>query len=229
MGGDGRYSSLNRFTAKDAIGLSLNYFGNDYTALNGTPFPGYSGYLSTSFRRLYNGNMSSSSVYQRKFDGEPGGPLIFYNYKYNQLNRLTGQDAYNGYNSTTNSWAELTVMGENLKERISYDANGNIQKHLRKSITGTAAHMDSLRYYYYGGTIKLKRITDSVPTNGYTHADGFIIDIDGQPDNNYVYDAIGNLIKDSTEKITAIKWNVYGKITEITRIPTAQVPVAFTG
>lgn len=42
MGGDGRYSSINRYTAKDAIGLTLNYFGNDYTALNGHPFPGYS-------------------------------------------------------------------------------------------------------------------------------------------------------------------------------------------
>jgi hypothetical protein len=40
-------------------------------------------------------------------------------------------------------------------------------------------------------------------------------DLKKQPVNNYKYDAIGNLIKDSIEKISNITWNVYGKITEI--------------
>jgi RHS repeat-associated protein len=35
--------------------------------------------------------------------------------------------------------------------------------------------------------------------------------------NNYNYDEIGNLVKDSTEEIDTIKWTVYGKIKEIIR------------
>jgi RHS repeat-associated protein len=177
---------------------------------------------------LYNGNISSSSVYQKKFDyaNSPGGALIFYNYRYDQLNRLTAQDAFNGFNSSSNSWSGITSMNENLKERIAYDANGNIKKYLRKSITGTTADMDSLNYYYYANTNRLRRITDSVPASAYVHPDNRIIDIDGQPDNNYGYDAIGNLIKDSAEKITGIKWNVYGKIEEINRVATTAAPAA---
>jgi hypothetical protein len=50
-------------------------------------------------------------------------------------------------------------------------------------------------------------------------------DIEKQLDTlNYRYDAIGNLIKDSAEGITNIKWNVYGKIQEITRTPAAALP-----
>jgi RHS repeat-associated protein len=221
MGEDAHAGSLNQYVGKDALGLTLNYFANDYTAINGTPFPGYSGFLASgAYRPLYNGNISSSSVYQKKFDyyNSPGGPLIFYNYKYDQLNRLTGQDAYRGfYNTSSGLWDSLQTMGENLKERIAYDANGNIKKYLRNSIDPAQVRMDSLHYDYYANTNRLRRIRDSVLANGYVDPNNRIIDIDGQPDSNYVYDAIGNLIKDKTENITGIKWNVYGKIQEITK------------
>ncbi len=42
-------------------------------------------------------------------------------------------------------------------------------------------------------------------------------DIEGQGINNYKYDEIGNLRKDSTEQIEFIEWNVYGKIKKIKR------------
>jgi phage tail protein X len=218
MGEDARATSLNRYTAKDAIGLTLNYFGNDYAAINGTPFPGYSGSLpSGAYRPLYNGNISSSSVYQRKFDYYNSPGLIFYNYKYDQLNRLTGQDAYNGFNVDSNRWDTVALMGDRLKERITYDANGNIQKYLRNSIDPNQLRMDSLNYRYYAGTNQLRRITDSVHPNDYNDPEGRIVDLDGQSDSNYVYDSIGNLVKDRKEKIDSIKWNVYGKIQEIVK------------
>jgi RHS repeat-associated protein len=221
MGADAHAGSLNQYVAKDALGLTLNYFDNDYTAINGMPFPGYSGFIpSSAYRPLYNGNISSSSVYQKKFDysSSPGGPLIFYNYKYDQLNRLTGQDAYRGlYNTSSGLWDSLQTMGENLKERIAYDANGNIMKYLRNSIDPTQVRMDSLHYEYYANTNRLRRIRDSVPANGFVDPNNRIIDIDGQADNNYGYDAIGNLVRDDAEHITGIKWNVYGKIQEITK------------
>jgi RHS repeat-associated protein len=229
MGADGKAGSLNQFTARDAMGLTLNYFGNEYTAINGTPFPGYSGKLpeNDGFRPLYNGNISSSSVYQRMFEIQTGGPLIFYNYKYDQLNRLTRQDAYTGFNNTANEWnSPMTAMGEPLKERIVYDGNGNIQKYLRNSIKSAQPAMDSLTYSYYANTNQLRRIRDSVQATTFTDTYNRIVDIDSQPEDNYVYDSIGNLIADKQENITSIKWNVYGKITEITRTATTQAPAS---
>jgi RHS repeat-associated protein len=108
-------------------------------------------------------------------------------------------------------------MGERLKERITYDGNGNIQKYLRNSIDPTQLRMDSLNYRYYAGTNQLLRITDSIGANGYNDPEGRIVDLDGQLDSNYVYDSIGNLIQDRKENIASIKWNVYGKIQEITK------------
>ena len=117
----------------------------------------------------------------------------------------------------------MNSVGEAAKERVAYDANGNIQNYLRKSIQGGV--MDSLNYHYYANANQLKFITDSVDANGYDGGpDHLITDIDRQTDSNYIYDAIGNLIADKAEKITSIKWNVYGKIEEITRTATASVP-----
>jgi RHS repeat-associated protein len=86
--------------------------------------------------------------------------------------------------------------------------------------------MDSLNYFYNGNTNRLNHISDSFSAGTFDGGpDHNIVDIDGQPDNNYTYDAIGNLIKDSAEKITSIKWNVYGKIEEINREATTEIPV----
>lgn len=38
-----------------------------------------------------------------------------------------------------------------------------------------------------------------------------------QSAGNYGYDAIGNMIKATSEKLTNIDWNVYGKILSITK------------
>jgi YD repeat-containing protein len=98
-------------------------------------------------------------------------------------------------------------------------------KYLRNSISGTTADMDSLSYKYYANTNQLKQIVDRVPDNTYvSKEDNLVADIDNQPDNNYAYDAIGNLIKDSAEKISSIKWNVYGKIQEINKSATTLAP-----
>jgi len=56
---------------------------------------------------------------------------------------------------------------------------------------------------------------DSVPSGSFS------TDLDDEPANNYNYDQIGNLIKDSSQSITSIKWSVYGKPLEIDRTSTA--------
>jgi YD repeat-containing protein len=60
-------------------------------------------------------------------------------------------------------------------------------------------------------TNKLDFIKDDIATANYDN------DIDNQSVGNYDYDAIGNLVKDSTGGISNINWNVYGKIAAITK------------
>jgi hypothetical protein len=58
---------------------------------------------------------------------------------------------------------------------------------------------------------RLQYVIDAVAAANYSDY------IDTRPQKNFDYDTIGNLIKDSLEKINNISWNVYGKITQITK------------
>ncbi len=119
-------------------------------------------------------------------------------------------DAFYGMDQINNTYLNSLRSTADFKERIAYDANGNIQKYLRNNFGETGLPMDSLQYGYQTNTDKLLQIKDSA-------ADfvGGNYDLHSQPLNNYAYDSIGNLIKDSIEHIHGIQWNVYGKITEI--------------
>ncbi len=212
MGGDGNSGSENRYVARDVYSYTLSYYTADYTAINSSvtnPFPGYGGLLNSNYRPLYNGNISSMVTNIGKLND----PLL-YNYKYDQLNRYKEMDVYWGLNQTTNSWGSSLSTGGRFKERVTYDGNGNILKYLRNDAGGSAR--DSLTYLYYGSSNKLRRVRDQSGQWLYTG------DLDNQTsDLNYAYDEIGNLIYDSSENMVpsagGIKWNVYGKISEINR------------
>jgi hypothetical protein len=49
-------------------------------------------------------------------------------------------------------------------------------------------------------------------------------DIDDQQPGNYVYDRIGNLIRDVSEGIAAIEWTSTGKVAKITRVTGSDKP-----
>ena len=225
MGADGKSGAANQYVAKDALSFSLNYFSSDYKPIGftagaaNTPFPAYSGYLNTAYKPLYNGNISSMTVNIGKFSN----PML-YNYTYDQLSRLTAMDGWSGLNETSNSWSALTSLPD-YKERISYDANGNIKSCLRNGY-GSNLNMDSLTYNYtidvQGRLInnRLSYVRDRV-NNSTSHGSNYTSDIDDQAAANYQFDASGNLIADNQEGITGITWNVYGKITEIQRTATA--------
>jgi RHS repeat-associated protein len=174
---------------------------------------------------LYNGNISSIAQNNRALNNAAnvGSPLLFYNYKYDQLNRLVAMDAYKKTSLSANDWAGLTVMPY-FKERIAYDTNGNILKYLRNGHKA-ANLMDSLTYWYNSGTNQLNWVRDQVPAATYGTAAGDVADIDNQSANNYGYDETGNLIKDNAEGITGIKWSVYGKILQIDKTAFANNPV----
>lgn len=179
--------------------------------------------LNADHRPLYNGNISSMSIYNKRLGdvGAPGGALLLYNYRYDQLNRLKGMDVFKNFNYANNDWNTL-LADTMMKERVTYDPNGNILSYKRNHATGPI--MDDLQYNYYPGTNRLRQVTDAVGDGVFPGAD-IIYDIDNQGINNYVYDEIGNLISDAKEQIDTIKWNVYGKITEIKRSSSGSVPV----
>lgn len=234
IGADGKAGSLNQYVARDALGFNLNYFHGDYKAINAgiTSFPSYrtaTGLPDSVYRPLYNGNISSMATHLRMFDAQGHVP-IFYNYKYDQLNRFVKQDAFFfSFNASTNSYGNNWAPDSTFHEQVGYDANGNIQYYNRYAI-GPQSKMDGLTYKYYPGTNKLRQVNDHIVANKYGSNSWEVIqDLDNQSaDSNYVYDEIGNLIKDSAEKITNIKWNVYGKIAEITRSAIASDKVNTT-
>lgn len=219
MGQDGKTTSANQYIARDEYGFNLNYFTGEYSSISGiAQFPGHSGLFSdaSNYRPLYNGNISSMAVNIKKLNQ----PQL-YNYKYDQLNRITRMDVFRGLNESTNQWSNPLSPVSDYKERIAYDANGNILKYYREGVTGNL-DMDKLAYHYNANANQLNYVEDSVSSSNYSN------DIDNQSSNNYQYDEIGNLVHDQSEGGMNITWNVYGKITNIERSPAGDNTVINT-
>lgn len=131
-----------------------------------------------------------------------------YNYHYDQLNRIVA-DVYNGLNVSSGTFTPVSV--NDYKERVSYDPNGNILTYDRH---GDAARlsMDSLKYFYTANTNRLHKVTDAAADAAPGDYSKYNDIKQGQTDDNYGYDEIGNLVADNAESITNVTWNVYGKI-----------------
>jgi RHS repeat-associated protein len=144
---------------------------------------------------LYNGNIAetfwktSSDNIKRK-----------YNYKYDDLNRLLQADYSKQGSTTFNSYLE----------HLTYDKNGNIQTLLRNGDRDTDGFqlvnpIDNLTYLYdENNKNQLLRVFDAT-----ANPIGFKDDSDGITDteNDYTYDANGNMIKDTNKGITNITYN----------------------
>ncbi len=88
--------------------------------------------------------------------------------------------------------------------------------------------MDSLTYFYTGGTNRLDHIRDrnagsTAHSNNYAPA----VDIKDQAAGNYTYDAIGNLKSSEWMGDDDISWNVYGKVVEVEKRALAGVTSRF--
>nr|WP_255722986.1 RHS repeat-associated core domain-containing protein [Flavihumibacter fluminis] len=77
--------------------------------------------------------------------------------------------------------------------------------------------MDNLTYSYKPNTNQVHKVVDITADANAANYPKYNDIRTGQLDNNYVYDAIGNLIQDVKDTITNITWNVYGKIESITQ------------
>ncbi|MFH1320488.1 MAG: RHS repeat-associated core domain-containing protein, partial [Bacteroidota bacterium] len=202
--GDVILPNLNRWFARDAFSYSLHYYENDYKPAAGNQLQVTGSFLADGFNTvsLYNGNIGGMvTAITDTLD------ILGMKYRYDQINRLISQQTHSGLDITNNTWASASEVDDYFT-KLRYDANGNILS-MQRNGTTTGANplkMDSLAYNYYPGTNRLEHVDDSVAGNNYTS------DIDDQGTGNYEYDATGNLIKDISEKIKSINWNVYGKV-----------------
>lgn len=206
--------------ARDALGFALHYFDDgagtnalvDYKSIGATsnfarPASG------NNLASLFNGNIGAMTVNNAGLlKGTPASTNalpLFYNYRYDQLNRLVSMQTYKGLNTTSNQWTPVAI--DDYKEAITYDPNGNILTYNRKGApsAGKALEMDALTYNYNAANNQINYIQDITST--YTE------DVDGQAANNYTYDANGNVKTDIVRGITSIQWNVYGKIASVTK------------
>ncbi len=152
---------------------------------------------------------------------------LFYNYRYDQLNRIVSMTAYKGLSAATNQWTATPPLND-YAETVSYDPNGNIINYTRNgspTIAGKAQAMDALTYHYKPENNQLRHVKDALDSP--TERAAYTEDIDSQGDDNYTYDAIGNLISDTKEGISEIKWTVYGKIASITKSNGMQIDYTY--
>lgn len=216
MGSDGKTSGSHKLFGRDVASFLLSYFEGDYRPIGTNRFTATystSGGFGASSPSLYNGNIRKATYSLANLTD----PVVGYAYGYDQLNRLISMNAWFNFNTGSYAWQTSGSASNKLQERVSYDANGNITKYLRKGYSPT--NMDSLTYKYYPKSNKLLRVDDSVSVS--TYAD---IDVDDQDSLNYEYDLTGNLVKDSIEGISLITWNLMGKVDSIARYSASSRP-----
>ncbi|MBC8883730.1 hypothetical protein H9X57_11275 [Flavobacterium piscinae] len=149
---------------------------------------------NNTVKKLYNGNIAET--YWRTASD---ATLRKYSYAYDDLNRLN--DAY--YQKP-----ESNIEARNsYNESLTYDKNGNIMTLIRKGNEDGdlfAYEIDNLGYKYQDKSNLLKKVTDA--TN---ESLGFKDDSDGtnDEDDDYTYDAYGNMISDQNKNITKIVYN----------------------
>ncbi|MFN8714945.1 MAG: hypothetical protein ACK5Z2_19005, partial [Bacteroidota bacterium] len=238
--------NLHRYVAADAAAYSLHFFIGDYQAIEAQTsvqqFTAGQGQISNVAQAgpdLYNGNISR--MVTTITDIDPGNsitdgtalPLLMV-YQYDQLNRIREARSYGLMDAANNQWQTGTIAASgDYYNKLTYDANGNI---LTQQRNGVGAVIDNLTYNYTTRgngfpshrTNQLRQVTEDAALADCSFAD----DINkNQQTNNYIYDAIGNLVvdkqnyiygaNDASGAIPGIVWNSYGKIASITKDNTA--------
>lgn len=206
--------------ATDAVSMSLDYFQGDYKPISSVSSNIYN---KISPRNLYNGNIVSMYVDNRALvnttQTQTAG--MYYSYKYDQLNRMVGMDAYKPNATVPIPVPTQFAAVNDFKETASYDANGNIKTYFRNGNSATSAtvsNMDNMTYTYKAGKNQLDMVADAVGTTSVG-----VNDIkQGQAAGNYVYDEIGNLKEDKQAGLI-IEWTPTGKISKINDLNKNQI------
>lgn len=170
--------------AKNGQPTDLFAFKINYDSVSGIP----------DVTALYNGNIAETqwSTYS------DNGTIRTYGYKYDNLNRLR-EGVYKKGLTVTNVY----------NESMDYDKNGNI-KHLKRygsQDDTTQTLIDDLTYEYKNNSIsnRLGKVSDGVLNN--TSFKNEFKDSPTNTNDDYDYDAYGNMTRDNNKNITEIIYN----------------------
>lgn len=231
IGGDGLIKQgVNANIPADEFGFTLGYNSNDYTAISSTAAafqataPNTSDFYKT-MSSLYNGNIAQSVVAVKQLM-QNNTPPQGTDYQYDQLNRLKQVSVFNDNQLvTSNSW-KTTSASNGYREYFTYDNNGNLSSATRNG--GNGLPIDNITYKYLNvangftaNTNRLMAAQDPLNGNVGDIQPGQVFSNSNILLNNYGYDETGNLTRDDQEQIQAITWNVYGKVTSVTRTSTS--------
>ena len=244
--------NINVYTSRDEAALTLGYYNGDYTAVDNTnidfgtsvddAWTGMDSDLlpaSPTTNRplgLYNGNIAWMITALPELGRQNGNNERVYAgaYQYDQLQRIKQYEGYySGWVPSAGDpyfdWKTNAYSAE-----YDYDKNGNIlflKRYIPEALTATVPQytnpsikMDDLSYEY--SYVNSTELVDN-QLDFVWDAAGEVItdfDLDAQGAFNYTYDEIGNLIQDDEEEIEEIKWNVYGKVSEVIRTTSSTDP-----
>jgi len=223
-------TGVNASFAKDLTAFSLEYFNNDYAAINSsTPLASVdvSSHAATNSSALYNGNIRYMQT--RLTNPTTGEAMPMLNaYQYDQLNRLKESRSYET-GLSSNVWNPITY-GNEYYNAFNFDAMGNILHQDRHLRDGTKIENMTYQYQYEDPTNherlmrnRLYHINDDIASTVNTSDidDMGTFDSDHEDiniNNNYSYDEEGRLVRDNQEGISKIVWRVDGKVKEIQRV-----------
>lgn len=218
--------NIHRFGTADVMSYGLNYYGNDYKAIDDANissqdhFIASTGNISSLFdsaHELFNGNISSMVTSQHDVNDNRNTRSHLNSYRYDQLNRIAHSHEYIELDVEGNEWKD-TPLEQKYASNYEYDLNGNLKFMTRYGNKDGNELMDELTYEYIPGTNQLWFVDDAVDKSVYS------IDIDDQEEDNYKYDLIGNLKHDIAEEIENIEWTLSGKIKAIQRFDWSEKP-----
>ncbi|MCD2425923.1 DUF6443 domain-containing protein [Niabella pedocola] len=193
-----------------AQGSSGGHFGFE---LNYDQYPGLGG---TTGARYFNGNVAGMT-----WRGQQGGaPIRRYEFSYDAANRLMKADfkeaSGTAFVKTATDFTSQMGDGNPLNPNNgAYDLNGNIKAMSQWGLAGgSTVLIDQLAYTYQPGSNKLARVTDNAG-DMRSHALGDFND-GTNVDDDYSYDANGNLTQDKNKNIQNITYNILNLPREIT-------------
>ncbi|MFC4815711.1 lamin tail domain-containing protein [Flavobacterium sp. GCM10023249] len=178
----------------DVFGLILDYHNGDYQRANTNIA---SSPTITGPNQDFTGNIKAARWGNNNLTGTVDKAAYMYNYN---RNGWMESATYGSFNTA----GAITPNNKFAEKNLTYDANGNIEKLQRTNEAGTV--IDDLAYKYNNNN-QLNHVTDGVNP-------GVNYDIDMQSPGNYVYNSVGQLIKNNSENIDYL-YNTQGLITEV--------------
>lgn len=199
----------------NTFSYALGYFNNgtvqDYQSISGTttlPTP----ISGAGARSLFDGSVATIASNTPQFALNGASPNLTQQFTYDQLYRLTSGSRAGGANADSYRTGYVYDDGGNITNLDRFDSSGIQYDDMLYQLQNT-------QNGYNNNTNKLRSIDDNVAFTPRSATD-----IDDQNPDNYQYDDIGNLIKDTQEEVANIEWTVYGKIRKISRTSTSNKP-----